>query len=213
MKTRANGSIREYKGGDIMGEIIFVLALASWFAIVITFIRFTTPKSKFYEGCKVHSYKYNSSLFVTSEMTVEKNGQLWTLPVINAAICGLKEGMNISFYYNHRGSNSKGLCCRFRKLKKRYILTEAWLTCKTKYKQKGWIVMHESRIISKKWETRRWSLHDTDELYVITVSNGQYTTEITGFNEEEAMARAKYFIESDNEKRNKPQRVSDVGCW
>lgn len=59
----------------------------------------------------------------------------------------------------------------------------------------------ESKIVDARWEfNRRWSLHDSDDLFVIKISNGEYSAEVTGFTEKEAYKKANWFIESENNK-------------
>lgn len=59
----------------------------------------------------------------------------------------------------------------------------------------------ESRIIKEYWDyDRRWSLHDSDDMYVVIVSNGSMRKELTDFTKEGALSIAHRFISDENER-------------
>jgi hypothetical protein len=71
--------------------------------------------------------------------------------------------------------------------------------------------MNKYKIISQGWEFRRWSLHDSDDIFVVKVSNGENTCEFSGLNEARTILDAERYIEEKNNKEI--IECHDIGCW
>jgi len=57
--------------------------------------------------------------------------------------------------------------------------------------------MKPSKIVSAGWEYKRWSLHDSGDVFVVTISNGEQSTDLQGRVKEEVMKSAQVLLERE----------------